>query len=78
MNFIMNFVLTGSMTYMTIFLRSLQIILHLPLLRILVPSNVSMVVEIIFPVAMFDVIDPDYSTKLFLDFDYQDHNMRVI
>ena len=77
MNFIMNILLSGSMIYMSLFLRSIQIILHLPLLRILVPSNVGMVNEIIFPIAMFDVIDAEYSTKLVFDFDYQGHNVNV-
>ena len=48
-------------------------ILHLPLLRIIVPSNVSMIIELIIPVAMFDVIDPEYSTKWVLDFDNLQH-----
>ena len=46
------------------------------MLRIIVPSNVSMVTELIIPVAMFDVIDPEFSTKLVLNFDEEEHSRQ--
>lgn len=50
-------------------LRALQIALHLPLLKIMVPSNVSMVFGYIIPVVGFDVLDPEWTTELVLSFD---------
>ena len=47
--------------------------MHLPLFRIIVPGNVSMLTALIIPVAMFDTLDPDYTTKLFLHFDEEIH-----
>ena len=39
-------------------------------MRIMVPSNVSMIFEIIMPFVIYDVLDSEYSTELVLDFDY--------
>jgi len=59
-----------AMMYMIALIRSLSVIIHLPLLRILIPSNVSLVFSIIIPIVMFDILDSDYSTELLLEFDY--------
>ena len=56
----MNFVLAGSMQYMMIMIRSLQMILHLPMLNVIVPGNVNMFIGLIIPIAMFDVLENDY------------------
>lgn len=32
-------------------------IVHLPMLRIIVPANVAMMLEIVIPIAMFDLLD---------------------
>jgi hypothetical protein len=68
----MNIMLHGSMVYILGMLRSLQMIIHLPMLRIIVPANVSMFFSIIIPVVMFDIIAPEYSTELVLDFEEDD------
>ena len=47
------------MRYMVALIRSLQIILHLPLLQILVPGNVIMFFSAIIPIAMFDVLESE-------------------
>ena len=41
-------------------------------MRIAVPANVAMVWEVIIPIATFDVLDPDWTYKLVMDFD-EDH-----
>jgi len=51
-------------------IRSLQIVIHLPLIRILIPSNVNMVFSIIIPIVMFDLFDSEYTSELLLEFDY--------
>ena len=38
-------------------IRSLQIVLHTPMLNLIVPGNISMLFEIIIPIAMFDVFN---------------------
>ena len=38
-------------------------IVHLPMLRIIVPANVAMMLEIVIPIAMFDLLD---------DFDWEE------
>jgi hypothetical protein len=56
--FVMSLFIRGGMKYMVMYIRSLQLILHLPLLKkIVTPSNVNMVFSIIIPIAMFDVLD---------------------
>lgn len=67
--FLMNMFLNDSSKYFTLMLRALQIVLHLPLLKIMVPSNVSMVFGYIIPVVGFDVLDPEWTTELVLSFD---------
>ena len=52
-------------------IRSLQIILHLPLIRILIPSNINMVFSVIIPIVMFDILDSEYTSELLLEFDYE-------
>lgn len=67
--FIMSIFLQGSALYFTLMIRALQIALHLPLLKVLVPSNVSMVFGYIIPVVGFDVLDPEWTTELVFSFD---------
>jgi hypothetical protein len=49
--------LPGAMTFMIINLRTLQMILHLPLVKVIVPGNVSMFFQAMIPIAMFDIFD---------------------
>ena len=51
--------------------RALQLILHLPLLNIIMPSNVMQIFEIIIPIVMFDVFENDYGIgpSLIMEFD---------
>jgi hypothetical protein len=32
-------------------------VLHLPMMRIIVPGNVSMLMSVIFPIVMFDILE---------------------
>jgi hypothetical protein len=50
-------------------IRSLQMILHLPMMLIIIPGNVSMMFEILIPFVMFDILESDYSIDLVLNFD---------
>ena len=62
--FAMNLIMSGAMVYMIAMVRSLQMILHLPLLKVILPGNVSMLFEIMIPIVMFDILDSSWSTEL--------------
>ena len=55
--FMLNLVMSSGMEYMIGMIRSLQMILHLPMMKIIVPGNVSMLFSAIIPIAMFDVLE---------------------
>ena len=69
-SFIMNIFNKRALIQMITLIRSLQIIIHLPLIRILVPSNVNMIFSIVIPIVMFDILESDYTSELLLEFDY--------
>jgi len=52
-------------------IRSLQIVIHLPLIRILVPPNVNSVFEVLIPIVMFDLLDTEYTSEMWFEFDYE-------
>ena len=58
-------------------IRTLQIILHLPLMSIKEPTNVQMVFGIIIPIAMFDIFDGEISEIAFRYFDLETHGELV-
>jgi hypothetical protein len=60
---------TGCMEYMLSMINALQLIIHLPLMKIILPSNVMMFFSIILPFVMFDILDADYTTALWFDFE---------
>jgi len=51
-------------------IRALQIIIHLPLLRIYLQANLNMVFSIIIPIIMFDIMDSDQLSEYILDYDH--------
>ena len=59
------------MKYMIGMLNSLQITIHLPLMAISMPSNVSFFFQLILPLVMFDILPSEYTTELLFDFDLQ-------
>ena len=68
--FAMNVVMTGAMTYMTGMIRSLQLILHLPIFSVVIPGNVAMMFSLMVPVVMYDILDSSYTSEFFLTFDW--------
>ena len=42
----------------------------MPLIRIIIPSNLNMVYSIIIPIVMFDILESEWITELLLTFDY--------
>ena len=58
--------------YFMWYLRALQLIIHLPMLHVLVPANVSVMFEIFVPIATFDLFDADWTTMLVFDFNFSE------
>ena len=49
-------------------IRALQIILHLPVFKMILPGNVTMIFQLVVPVAMFDILDEE-KFNMILKFD---------
>ena len=69
--FLLNLIFLSSSKYLSIMVKALQMILHLPILFFLVPGNIILVFRIIIAIAMFDIFENDYGIgpALLLDFD---------
>ena len=65
-----------AMKFMFIMVRSLQLILHLPILRVIFPANVMMIIKVMIPTVCFDVLDQFdiWSNQNILEFDFQKHD----
>ena len=63
----------GEMKYFIQLIRALQMILHLPIIFVLVPGNVSMFYERMIPIVMFDILENQkgYDTTLVLKYDLE-------
>jgi hypothetical protein len=61
----------AMMVYMMFMIRALQLVMHLPMLQVVIPSNVSMLTEMLSPVVMFDVLENEwgYDITWILEFD---------
>jgi len=70
-SFLMNLIMSGAMMYMLTMIRSLQMILHLPMMRVIIPGNVNMFFSILIPIVMFDIIDSEWSTEIVFGFDFE-------
>ena len=68
-SFGVNLIMSGAASYMVGWINSLQMILHLPMLLILVPPNVSSFLSIILPIVQFDILDPSWTTDLIFEFE---------
>ena len=47
----------------------MQIVLHLPLMKVVIPANVLYMNRILISVAMFDTFDPEWTTDYLYDYD---------
>jgi len=63
-----NLLLRGAARYIFLFINSLMLIIHLPLMQVVVPANVSNLFAYMLPIVQFDFIDEDV-LKRFLQFD---------
>ena len=69
----LNVFLPGGFKYMLFLIRTLQMILHLPMLSIPIPGNMSMFCNTVFPIVMFDVLEQIESVdaSLIFEFDFE-------
>ena len=47
-------------------------VIHFPIMRIIVPGNVSMLMSIIMPIVMFDILDNDQGIDASLIYDFDE------
>jgi hypothetical protein len=73
-SFAINFLIQGAMAQILQTIRSLQMIVHLPMLRVIMPANVSMFFQILMPIVIFDIFDPVPLLELYLSFDSETAN----
>jgi hypothetical protein len=59
-----NFIFEGGAIFMLQLIRSLQMVVHLPLFKIVFPGNLMMLFQGIMEIAMFDLLPPNFSTDL--------------
>lgn len=69
-SFIMNTMMTGpSLYYFIAWVNTMQMVMHLPMLRPLLPPNVLSFIAVLLPVFNFDLITPEMSTDLVFEFE---------
>ena len=63
------------MTYMFVMVRSIQMIVHLPMMQPLFPANVVMIIKILIPTIGFDILDNyfDWETQNLWTLDFETH-----
>ena len=57
-SFMLNFVFQGAASYILGAIRSLQMVLHLPMFAVVLPGNVVMFQQNLLPFVIFDIFDP--------------------
>ena len=77
-SFVLNVLLGGIMSYILLFIRTLQLILHIPIFNVVLPANVVLFFKTILPFAMFDVLDNDagYDASLLMNFDEEAERLQ--
>ena len=70
--FVLNTFVSGSMIFFLGMIRAVQIILHIPLLQINTPAIVTVIFELIIPIAMFDIFE------LFEEYDFFNNAMNLL
>ena len=56
-SFVVNFFIAGSLSQLLAFINPLQLILHLPIMNVVVPTNVLSLFTVLIPIVMFDVLE---------------------
>ena len=67
----------GALKYFLWYLRTVQIVAHLPMLKPVMPANVGQFFNLMIPLLTFDILDADWTTKLVFNFDYTWHEVEA-
>lgn len=67
----------GALRYFIWYLRTVQIIAHLPMQKTIVPANVNHFFRLMIPLLTFDLLDSDWTTKYVFNFDFAWHEKVV-
>ena len=70
----LNVVFSGGSKYMFFLIRALQLDIHFPIMRIILPGNVSMLMSIIMPIVMFDILDNDLGIDASLIYNFSEES----
>lgn len=62
--------------YFMFYLRSLQLVVHLPMLHVLVPPNVSSYLEMVKPIVVYDYLPSDQITLGIFKIDMEQQRMK--
>ena len=62
------------MVYMMFMIRALQLVLHLPMLQVVLPSNVSMLTGMLSPIVMFDILENEWGYDISMILEFDDNN----
>ena len=60
--FAMNILFSGGAIYMLYLIRTLQMILHIPMFKIVIPANLMQIISNTLEVAMFDILPAERTT----------------
>lgn len=66
---LLNFAFPSAMVYMMMMIRTLQIMLHLPLINVILPGQVTEMFAIMISLVMFDLIESSDTTEKVFEFD---------
>lgn len=61
---------TDSLHHIGKMIDALQMVVHLPIMKIVIPPNVMFCFMIMLPFVMFDIVETEYTTEKILEFDY--------
>ena len=71
LSILLNIIGYGCVEYMLLMFRSLQIVLHLPILQVVFPANALTFFKFIFSLVQFDILNnfPLFDYFTFIDYD---------
>lgn len=75
--YVMALLPTGmNFRYFMWYLRSLQLVVHLPMLHVVVPPNVSRYLEVVKPIVVYDYLPSDSITSAIYTIDFESQRMK--
>ena len=63
--------------FMFMMVRSLQMIMHLPLFQIIFPANVMTTIQILIPAVSFDIMESLLNWEVFEDYGYEAFEVQM-